>query len=65
MEDVLDIYAMPYDPNCPVVCMDEQPIQLFKETRTPIPATVKHARRIDYEYERAGTANIFNGPQKG
>ena len=39
--------------------MDEQPIQLFKETRTPIPATAKHAKRIDYEYERAGTANIF------
>ena len=59
MEEVLDIYAMPYDPDCPVVCMDEQPIQLFKETRTPIPATAKHAKRVDYEYERAGTANIF------
>ena len=59
MEEVLDIYAMPYDPNCPVVCMDEQPIQLFKETRAPIPATAKHAKRVDYEYERAGTANIF------
>ena len=59
MEEVLDIYAMPYDPNCPVVCMDEQPIQLFKETRAPIPATAKHGKRVDYEYERAGTANIF------
>ena len=39
--------------------LDEQPIQLFKETRTPIPATAKHVKRVDYEYERAGTANIF------
>ena len=39
--------------------MDEQPVQLFKETRTPIPATAKHAKRVDYEHERAGTANIF------
>jgi hypothetical protein len=59
MEEVLDTYAKPYDPACPVVCMDEQPVQLLKETRTPIPATTQHARRVDYEYERAGTANIF------
>ncbi len=59
MEEVLDTYAEAYDPARPVLCMDEQPIQLFKETRTPIPATAKHAQRIDYEYERAGTANIF------
>lgn len=39
--------------------MDEQPVQLLKETRTPIPATVKHGRRVDYGYERAGTASIF------
>ena len=59
MEEVLDTYAMPYNPACPVVCMDEQPVQLLKETRLPIPATAKHGRRVDYEYERAGTANIF------
>ncbi len=59
MEQVLDTYAMPYDPSCPVLCMDEQPVQLLKETRTPIPATREHGRRVDYEYERAGTANIF------
>lgn len=59
MEDVLDVYERPYDPQCPVLCMDEQPVQLFKETRTPIPATAQHAKRVDYEYERAGTANIF------
>ena len=59
MEQVLDTYAQPYDPACPVLCMDEQPVQLLKETRTPIPATKDHGRRIDYEYERAGTASIF------
>lgn len=59
MEAVLDVYSRPYDANCPVLCMDEQPVQLLKETRPPIPATATHGRRIDYEYERAGTANIF------
>ena len=59
MEDVLETYEKPYDPARPVICMDEQPVQLIKETRTPIEGTVGHAKRIDYEYERAGTANIF------
>jgi hypothetical protein len=59
MEDVLDTYAKPYDAAVPVLCMDEQPVQLLKETRTPIPATKEHGKRVDYEYERAGTANIF------
>lgn len=59
MEDVLEIYEKPYDSHCPVLCMDEQPVQLLKETRTPIAATAKHGKRVDYEYERAGTANIF------
>jgi hypothetical protein len=59
MEQVLDVYARPYDPDCPVLCMDEQPVQLLKETRLPIPATATHGQRVDYEYERAGTANIF------
>jgi hypothetical protein len=59
MEDVLETYAKPYDPACPVLCMDEQPVQLLKETRVPVPATKEHAKRVDYEYERAGTANIF------
>jgi hypothetical protein len=59
MEDVLETYARPYDKAFPVVCMDEQPVQLTKETRTPIPATKAHPRRVDYEYERAGTASIF------
>ncbi len=59
MEEVLDVYARPYDSQFPVVCMDEQPIQLLKETRVPIAATQEHPRRVDYEYERAGTASIF------
>jgi hypothetical protein len=59
MEEVLDTYEKPYDPAVPVLCMDEQPVQLLKETRTPIPATAQHAKRVDYEYERAGTATIF------
>lgn len=59
MEEVLETYAAPYDPAFPVVCMDEQPVQLLKETRIPIPATTRHPQRIDYEYERAGTASLF------
>jgi len=59
MEEVLETYARPYDPRHPVLCMDEQPLQLLKETRVPIAATKAHPRRVDYEYERAGTASIF------
>ena len=59
MEDVLELYAEEYNPQTPVVCMDEQPIQLIKEVRQAIVANKNHAKRIDYEYERAGTANIF------
>jgi len=59
MEEVLDTYAKPYNPNVPVLCMDEQPGQLLKETRVPIAATAKHGKRVDYEYKRAGTAAIF------
>ena len=59
MEQVLDVYAQPYDPAWPVVCMDEQPVQLVKETRPPMAATPHRPRRVDYEYERAGTASVF------
>lgn len=59
MEEVLEIYVQPYNPLNPVVCMDEQPVQLIKETRTPIAATLNHPKRVDYEYERNGTASIF------
>jgi len=59
MEEVLEVYSRPYDASRPVLCMDEQPVQLLKETRVPIAATKDHPRRGDYEYERAGTASIF------
>ena len=59
MEDVLETYAMAYDPQHPVLCMDEQPVQLLKETRLSIAATKDHGKRVDYEYERNGTASIF------
>jgi hypothetical protein len=59
MEEIHDTYEEPYDPNYPQLCMDEQPVQLHKETRKSIPATKNHARRVDYEYERCGTACVF------
>lgn len=59
MEEVLDTYEEPYNPQRPVICMDEQPVQLHKETRTPIPATATRPKRVDYEYERCGTACVF------
>jgi hypothetical protein len=59
MENLLETYAQPYDPRFPVVCMDEQAVQLLKETRGPLAPTKTRARRVDYEYERAGTASVF------
>ncbi len=59
MEEVLATYEKAYDSACPVVCMDEQPVQLIGETRVPIPGTAEHPERVDYEYERKGTASIF------
>jgi hypothetical protein len=48
MEDVLEIYHLPDDPKCPVICMDEQPIQLVKETRVPLPAKPGQPESVDY-----------------
>ena len=59
MEEMLDVYARPYNSRYPVLCMDEQPIQLLEETRQPIAGTIRHPRRVDYENERTGTASIF------
>jgi len=59
MEGVLELYREPYDPARPVVCMDETSKQLVGETRTPIAASPGRPRRVDYEYERRGTADIF------
>ncbi len=59
MEDVLDLYAEPYDPDRPVVCFDETSTQLLADTRPPIPVQPRQPRRQDYEYRRGGTRNIF------
>jgi hypothetical protein len=59
MEDVLEVYHRPHDPECPVVCLDETSKQLIAETRVPIPAKPGQAMRYDYEYQRNGTANLF------
>jgi hypothetical protein len=59
MEDVLEVYQRPRDPQRPLVCLDEQSKQLIKETRAPIPAAPGRPERHDYEYERNGTANLF------
>jgi len=59
MERVLDVYRRPYNVDFPVVCMDETPRQLIRETRTPIPACPGQPERHDYEYERCGVCNVF------
>jgi DDE superfamily endonuclease len=59
MEDVLDVYTRPYDPQMPVVCMDEKPYQLLAHAREPIPAEPGRDRREDSEYVRHGTCSIF------
>ena len=59
MEDVLDVYALPYDPHRPQVCFDEHPLQLIAETRLPLPAKPGCPERYDYEYQRNGTRNLF------
>ena len=59
MEEVLAVYTRPYDPTHPVVCLDETSKQLVAETRTPLPAEPGQPQRVDYEYERQGTANLF------
>ena len=59
MEDVLDLYAEPYDPKRPVVCFDETSKQLVAEKRAPIPAKAGRQERFDYEYQRNGTRNLF------
>jgi DDE superfamily endonuclease len=59
MEDVLEVYTRPYDPQRPQVCLDETSKQLVAETRVPIPAAPGQPERVDYEYERKGTANLF------
>jgi len=59
MEDVLDVYARPYDPKRPVVCFDELLVQLIAETRRPLPPKPGRPERFDYEYRRNGTRQLF------
>jgi transposase len=59
MEDVLDVYHRPFDPNRPLVCFDETPVQLISETRQSIPMQTDQVARYDYEYRRQGSANLF------
>jgi len=59
MEDVLEVYTQPYDPNRPQVCMDETNKQLLSEVREPLPSQPGQAQRVDYEYQREGVADLF------
>jgi hypothetical protein len=59
MEDVLDLYAEPYDPVRPIVCFDESPIQLIGEVQEPLPVQPGQPARYDYHYKRNGTRNLF------
>ena len=59
MEDILEVYQRPYDPENPLVCLDETSKQLIAETRVPITAKPGQPARQDYEYRRNGTANLF------
>jgi len=59
MERVLDVYQRSYSTAFPVVCMDETPRQLIRETRTPLPARSNVPKRYDYEYEHCGVCTVF------
>jgi len=59
MEDVLDVYSLPYDPSRPVICMDEKPYQLLGEAREPLPIQPDSKKKLDSEYVRNGTCSIF------
>jgi hypothetical protein len=59
MEDVIQTYLLPYDARRPVVCFDEASRQLFGEVREPEPAEPGSHSKVDYEYERKGTCNLF------
>jgi len=67
MEDILDLYCLPYDPLYPVICMDEKPYQLLDDMLAPIEMKQGSPQREDYEYKRCGTCSIFvfNEPLTG
>lgn len=59
MEDVLDVYECSYDKVKPVVCLDEKPVVLHNDKVEPIPMSNGQPKKVDYEYQRNGTANVF------
>ena len=59
MEDILDLYQMPYNPKCPLYCMDEKPYQILDEARVPLPMRPGNITKLDSEYVRNGTVSIF------
>lgn len=59
MEDILDVYELPYNPEVLEVCMDEMPYQLLGDSREPLPARCGDTEKIDYEYVRNGACSIF------
>ena len=59
MEDVLDLYEELYDPQYPTVCLDEKPVALHADVQPSVPVEPGHPERVDYEYERRGTRNLF------
>ena len=67
MEDILDLYCLPYNELFPVICMDEKPYQLLDDILTPIPMKPGEPKKFDYEYKRKGTCSIFvfNQPLTG
>jgi DDE superfamily endonuclease len=67
MEDVLDLYAEPYDPRRPWVCFDETPYQMVGDVLEPMEVQPGRPKRVDYEYEREGSCNLFVTvqPQEG
>jgi hypothetical protein len=59
MEQILDLYAQPYEKARPLVCFDEKPVQLHRDVRAPLPIQCGKPKRVDYEYTRCGTCNLF------
>ncbi|MEA5508057.1 hypothetical protein VB735_34245 [Halotia wernerae UHCC 0503] len=59
MEDILQLYTRPYNPDYPLVCFDESSKQLISEIRNPLPAEPGQVERYDYEYQREGVCNLF------
>ena len=59
MEDVLDLYEEEYDPRYPTVCLVEEAVVLHADVQPPVPDSPSHPQRVDYEYERRGTRNLF------